>query len=187
MMLFWFNEWVYSLPTAVPENYVAVHAGEHIDLPAKLAPDNNKPALLHFYNPDCPCSRFNVPYFQSLVKEFGDKVNFAIVVMSKKKYSEKEIQDKFRLNIPVLSDNALATLCGVYSTPQAVIIDTNNKLYYRGNYNKTRYCTDKKTNYAQIALETLLTRKQSGSYPNSMKAYGCGLPSCIKINESQHD
>ena len=180
IMLFWYNEWVYSLPTAIPENYVAVHAGEHIDLSAKLAPDNNKPVLLHFYNPDCPCSRFNIPYFQSLVKEFGHKVNFAIVVMNEKKYSEKEIQDKFRLNIPVLSDNDLATLCGVYSTPQAVIIDTHRKLYYRGNYNKTRYCTDKKTNYAQMALEALLNKKQDSLYPTSIKAYGCGLPRCIR-------
>ena len=180
MMLFWYNEWVYSLPTAIPKNYVAAHPGEHIDLPAKVAPENNKPVLLHFYNPDCPCSRFNVPHFQSLVKEFGQKVKFAIVVMSDKEYSEKEIQHKLRLDIPVLSDNTLATSCGVYSTPQAVIIDSHNKLYYRGNYNKARYCTDKKTNYAQIALETLLTSKQPGIYPNSMKAYGCELPSCTR-------
>lgn len=31
----------------------------------------------------------------------------------------------------------IAISCGVYSTPQAVIIDGNGQLFFRGNYNKT--------------------------------------------------
>ncbi|HXL55264.1 MAG TPA: thioredoxin fold domain-containing protein [Chitinophagaceae bacterium] len=179
--LFWRNEWVYSLPTPIPKNYAVVNPGDHIDIAAKLNLNNNKPLFLHFFNPDCPCSRFNIPHFKSLVKQYGNEANFAIVIMSNKDYTEKEIQKKFDLSIPVLFDTSIAVLCGVYSTPQAVIIDANNKLYYRGNYNRSRYCTDKKSNYAQMALDSLLQNKTSITFNQfALKAYGCQLPKCTK-------
>ncbi|MEJ0032810.1 MAG: hypothetical protein WDO15_21690 [Bacteroidota bacterium] len=30
--LFWYNEWVYSLPTPVPVSYKLVHTNEHISI-----------------------------------------------------------------------------------------------------------------------------------------------------------
>jgi thiol-disulfide isomerase/thioredoxin len=179
--LFWYNEWIYSLPTPVPVNYHAVNQGQHIDLPFKLKTDTNKPVLLHFFNPACPCSRFNMPHFKSLVSQYGSSVSFAIVVMSNKKYTEKDIQQKFDLDIPVLSDTSLAASCGVYSTPQAVIIDANRRLFYRGNYNTSRYCTDKKSEFARIALDELLHGDLNVTFDSlAVKAYGCELPVCTK-------
>lgn len=183
VMLFWYNEWVYSLPTPVPKNYAAVNPGKAINLPPELRWKNNKPVLLHFFNPTCPCSKFNIPHFRSLVKEFGDKVNFAIVVMSDKHYDAKEINEKFNLDLPVLFDTSLATLCGVYSTPQAVIIDNKKKLHYRGNYNKSRYCTEKESNYAHLALEALLNTNNTAFVQPRLKAYGCTLPHCTNTDK----
>lgn len=180
-ILFWYNEWIYNLPTPVPQNYKAVTSGEYIDVAAKLNLNNNKPVFLHFFNPDCPCSRFNMPHFTSLVQEYGNKVNFAIVVMNNKNYTAKQIQDKYDLNIPVFFDSSLAASCGVYSTPQAAIINVDHKLYYRGNYNRSRYCTDKKSNYAQMALDSLLQHKTTLSFNQfAFKAYGCQLPKCTR-------
>lgn len=177
--LFWYNEWVYQLPTPVPENYKPVNAGENITLNNLLITDKDKPVFLHFFNPDCPCSRFNIAQFKSLVKEYQDKVSFAIVVMNNDHYSEKQIQKKFGFELPVSFDTSIATACGVYSTPQAVILNKGHRLYYRGNYNKSRYCTDKKTNYAEIALNALLEQKGLMSFDRyALKAYGCQLPKC---------
>ncbi|MDX2048992.1 MAG: hypothetical protein SFU87_19550 [Chitinophagaceae bacterium] len=177
--LFWRNEYVYSLPTPVPENYRDVQTGAAIVLPGTVKTGDNNPVFLHFFNPACPCSKFNIPHFRSLVKQYGDKVNFMIVPLSNEKYSVKNIQEKFDLDIPVLSDTSLAALCGVYSTPQAVIIEAGHKLYYRGNYNKSRYCTDKKSEYARIALEALFRKDPYMSFDRfALKAYGCQLPKC---------
>ena len=55
--LFWHNEFVYSLPTPIPKNYNAVNAGTDIDIPDSLQSKGNKPIFLHFFNPDCPCSK----------------------------------------------------------------------------------------------------------------------------------
>ena len=180
-ILFWRNEWVYNLPTPVPANYKAVNAGAIIDLPASAKFTDTRPVFLHFFNPACPCSKFNMTHFKSLVKEYGKDVNFEIVVQSNKKYTVKDIQDKFGIEVPVLFDTTLAAICGVYSTPQAVILDPHQQLYYRGNYNRSRYCSDKKTEYARIALDTYLHSNTPAVFDQyALKAYGCQLPKCTK-------
>ena len=138
--------------------------------------------VLHFFNPDCPCSLFNISQFKSLVKEYGSKIDFAVVVLtSKSKYTAKDIQGKFDLALPVVFDSSYAAVCGVYSTPQAAIINTDQHLYYRGNYNKSRYCTDKKTNYAEIAITALLDQQSQLTLDAAATvSYGCTLPTCKK-------
>ena len=178
--LFWYNDWVYNLPTPVPEKFKPIGLGKPIDISWRKESPVAKPLFLHFFNPDCPCSRFNVPHFKSLVKLYGSQVNFAIVPITDKKITIKEIQDRFGSDIPVLLNSEIARTCGVYSTPQAVIIDTNEKLYYRGNYNKSRFCSDKKTEYARIALDALINESLIVFDPIALKAYGCKLPLCNK-------
>jgi thiol-disulfide isomerase/thioredoxin len=179
--VFWQYEWVYSLPTPVPNNYRAIDRGTPINVSQILPFKKDKPVLLHFYNPDCPCSRFNIPHFKSLVNQFGDKITFAIVPVTRKKLTAHDILKKFDLDIPVIFDTALMTACGVYSTPQAVLLDTNRQLYFRGNYNRTRYCTDTKTEYARMAINKLLQNNASIIFDQfALKAYGCQLPKCSK-------
>jgi len=180
-VLFWYNEWVYHLPTPIPENYKPVDQGKLIKLSGISEADHSKPLFLHFFNPDCPCSRFNIANFKSLVKRYGQQVNFVIVVMNNKLYTAKAIQDKFDLDLPVLFDSSIAASCGVYSTPQAVLLDADHKLYYRGNYNSSRYCTDEKTSYAKIAIAGLLHDHQKIIFNQlALRAYGCQLPNCTK-------
>ena len=179
--LFWRNEWVYSLPTPVPQHYKPVNPGQVIDLGPLVYSSNKKPLFLHFFNPDCPCSRFNIAHFKSLVKEYGKEADFMIVVMSNQAYTVKDIQEKFETGVPVLFDTAIAISCGVYSTPQAVIIDATHKLFYRGNYNRSRYCADKKSEYARMALDSLLHQHLDIVFDRfALKAYGCRLPNCTK-------
>src|SRR5450432_2173879 len=91
--LFWYNDLIYSLPTPVPSNYRTVGLGEKIPLAMKLRSTGNKPIFLHFFNPDCPCSRFNVTHFKSLVKQYGHEATFAIVVMNNNSYTAQQIQN----------------------------------------------------------------------------------------------
>ncbi len=176
---FWFNQLVYSMPTPIPATYKEVKPGQAIPLGKAINLPGDKPIFLHFFNPDCPCSRFNIPHFKTLVKENKDKMNFAVVIMTNKPYTATEIQERFGLQVPVINNRDLATSCGVYSTPQAVVLNSDRQLYYRGNYNKSRYCTDEKTSYAKIAIESILQgnhKLQLDQY--ALKAYGCTLPNC---------
>ncbi|NRF41222.1 thioredoxin fold domain-containing protein [Pedobacter foliorum] len=176
--LFWYNDIIYQLPTPVPKDYKSVETGSLIVNKA-LNNNHSKPIFLHFFNPECPCSRFNMKHFKSLVKEYGDLINFKVVVLSPKSFTSEDIQNKFDLQIPILFDNTLASACGVYSTPQAVLLDQTQHLYYRGNYNTTRYCTDEKTSFAKIALSGLLKKQTNLVFSEAaLKSYGCTLPDC---------
>ncbi|MFQ6599763.1 peroxiredoxin family protein [Flavobacterium sp. C3NV] len=179
-VLFWQNEFKYSLPTPVPKNYHEIAMGSKIEL--KCCVTDTRPIFLHFFNPDCPCSRFNIPHVSGLIKKYGDQINFKIVVLNKQKdFTIKEIQKKFDAKIPVYFDENIAKNCGVFSTPQAVLLDGSRKLYYRGNYNKTRYCTNADSNYAQMAIDALLKQTKSPSFDAlALRAYGCSLPKCTK-------
>lgn len=181
LALFWNNEFKYRLPTPIPAKHRDVALGSLIDLEKKVRV-NDKPIFIHFFNPDCPCSRFNVPHVSELIKKYGDKIDFNIVVLNEENsYSAGEIQSKFDTDVPVFFDKAIAEKCGVYSTPQAVLIDASQKLYYRGNYNKTRYCTNADSNYAEMAIDSLLNQKSTPSFDAlALRSYGCSLPKCTK-------
>ena len=181
--MFWYNEYVYSLPTPVPSTYKLVKSNEHISIVDRLHADPNKPVFLHFFNPDCPCSKFNIPHFRDLVKKYGDQVTFVAVpmIMLGQEYTDEQIREKLGVNIPVWREAGVAEAVGVYSTPQAAVIGANNNLYYRGNYNKSRYCTDKRSNYAEIAISSLLNNSPAPQFDQlALKAYGCTIEGCIK-------
>jgi thiol-disulfide isomerase/thioredoxin len=181
--LFWYNEWIYSLPTPVPESYKFVAVNQHISAVEKLEVPVGKPVFLHFFNPDCPCSRFNLPHFRELVKKYGDRVTFVAVpmIMLGHDYTDEEIREKLDVDIPVLRQPGLAEAVGVYSTPQAVVLNINKDLYYRGNYNKSRYCTDKRSNYAEMAIASLLNNSPTPDFgPIALRAYGCTIEGCTK-------
>lgn len=167
----------YLLPTPVPVDYQVILPDQVIRYDTALIPQRYvKPKLLHFFNPDCPCSRFNVKHFQSLEKSYAGKVDFFVVVTSRKKI--KSAKRLIGTDIPILVDDQekLAKACGVYSTPQAALIQNSNRLYYRGNYNRSRYCTDKNSNYVQMALDSLISMKKPPMFSElATTSYGCSI------------
>ena len=175
-IIFWQQELQYTQPTPVPQDYVPVSMKEVIRLDIPMLKVNDKPKFLHFYNPDCPCSRFNVPHFSSLIRKHENAVDFYIVVNLDEHVSA--VKETFGNEIRVIHDKekAVAKACGVYATPQAVIIDQNMMLFYKGNFNKSRYCTDPETNFAAIALEALLKQESAPVMGQlATTAYGCEL------------
>jgi peroxiredoxin len=178
--IFWRQEVQYQLPTPVPANYSPVAIGDKVDLGLCFSSSENKPVLIHFFNPDCPCSKFNINHFNELLSKYKTKIDFYVVVKSDQENMDvNEIKEKFSHDVKVLndSDNTIANTCGVYATPQAVVINKDKILFYRGNYNKSRYCTSKESNYVDISIDSLLNNKK---YPVFDKLasipYGCEIP-----------
>ena len=169
--IFWKQELRYQLPTPVPTNYNSIALGQAIALPDDFK--KGTAYFVHFYNPDCPCSRFNSRHVKSLIRAHEDSIQMVIVVPDEQSFSKarNEFED-----IPIVIDyqESIVQATGVYSTPQAVIVDQHHRLYYRGNYNKSRYCTAKATNFAELALVALLNQQPSPQFGLiATQSYGC--------------
>jgi len=177
--IFWYQEMQYLLPTPVPEDYRVVLPNEVIEYDSILIPRQySKPRLLHFFNPDCPCSRFNLKHFHALQKKYAHQIDFYVVVASQKKVpAAKKLLPEGGITILVDADERLAKACGIYSTPQAALIQTTNRLYFRGNYNRSRYCTDPASNFVQMAMDSLLNQKGPPHFSElATHSYGCSIP-----------
>lgn len=172
--IFWQQEMQYQLPTPIPMHHQTVAVGEKVSLPSDFSPE--KSYFLHFYSPDCPCSRFNARHLKNLIGEFNDGISIVIVVPTEKDIKKAHSEFGEGLKIIADPDGSIAQGCGVYSTPQAAIIDNHQKLYYRGNYNSTRYCTTRATNFAELSLIALINNQPSPAFGiQATQSYGCQL------------
>ncbi|MEJ1240827.1 hypothetical protein WBG78_21960 [Chryseolinea sp. T2] len=172
--VFWKQELQYRRPTPVPEKYVPVAIGDSIQLPSELKAGTAW--FLHFYNPDCPCSRFNVQHLRSLIRTYSDSVAIAVVVESNADIERARKAFGEQVRIVQDENGTIARACGVYSTPQAAIVDGSGSLFYRGNYNVSRYCTSRATNFAELSLIALLNHQQPPQFGIlAMQSYGCEL------------
>jgi len=176
--IFWYQEIQYLMPTPVPVGYKVVRPEELIQYDTVLLPQQHKkPKLLHFFSPECPCSRFNLAHFKTLKEQYGNEIDFYVVVNSAEKVEPAKSLIDEGVTIVVDNNKKLANACGVYSTPQAAIIQTSNRLYFRGNYNRSRYCTSKESNFVQMALDSLVANKRPPVFNElATNSYGCSLP-----------
>ncbi len=176
VVIFWKHEVKYALPTPVPVDYTPVLVGESIALPPSLKP--NWSYFLHFYNPDCPCSRFNAKHIRTLTGNYRDSIRFLIVVPTTAALLVAKDELGADLSFIVDDNKSIANACGVYSTPQAAIIAQDGKLFYRGNYNRTRYCTTRASNFAELSLIALLNDQHPPTFGLlATQSYGCELNS----------
>jgi hypothetical protein len=192
LFIFWKQEWKYLVPTPIPENYQSVLPKASLNLDSIVKLNKTKPIFLHFFSSDCPCSKYNIVHFRYLVEKYQNKINFYAVLFSdgspNLNDNKKVFIDTYQVDIPIIVKNGskIAELCGVYSTPQAVIIQKDNLLFYRGNYNKSRYCNDKNTNFAELAIIDLLQGKEPPNFGElATRAYGCELPEDYFQNNSK--
>ncbi|WP_035755917.1 hypothetical protein [Hugenholtzia roseola] len=188
----WF-EWENIAPTPKPAGYQAVFKGTKIAdkqlsylykaLPIQTAQQNSRPLFLHFFSPDCPCSRFNLDHLKSLVRRYGDRIDFVALlwhdpqnpISDPKRY---DFAQTYGIDIPTLADpeGTIAKAVGAYATPQAALLTNEGTLYFRGNYNLSRYCTSRETRFAEQALVALLEGKNPPDFGKwATEAYGCPL------------
>lgn len=175
--VFWDQDVRYSLPTPAPAGLKQPPCGTTLVLPTAfmLPPEAaGRPLLLHFYNPDCPCSRFNRDHVAGLHKRHGERVTFVAVLERDDAHRDADSG----LDLPHFVDDKgeLAAALGVYSTPQAVLLDHERRLVFRGNYNTSRYCSDPGTEYVRLAIEALLEGRTYDPPTQATTSYGCELP-----------
>ena len=173
--LFYFQEVQYWLPTPIPKGFQTIAIGSEVEL---LDPHSGKKKFIHFYNPNCPCSKFNQENYRALLRDYNQKFDCYVVIqktLDGLNDEEQTFLSGLGASLIVDTNKEIAKAFGVYATPQIVLTDESNKIYYRGNYNQSRYCTQPATNYAKIAIDSLLSHSQYLFPPPAFTAYGCDL------------
>jgi hypothetical protein len=190
--VFWEQDVRYMLSTPRPPGLVQPPVGSTLPVDAWLAraglSTRERPVHLHVFNPECPCSRFNADHVRELVRTYGDRVQFVGLIQVTAGADPEEMDDArdaaaaFDLGMPLWIDEggAIARAAGVYSTPQAVLVDAASALVYRGNYNVSRYHADPRTEFARLALESLVGARNAFADPGT-PAYGCELPQASRV------
>jgi len=176
--LLWENELQYITPTELPNEYVKVKVMDKVNLEEAFGDSNGKPFFIHYYNPYCPCSKFNYAYYKSLTDKYENDFNLFLVIREMDRDVIDELKENIQTQVTLIIDKGgeIAKQTGVYSTPQAVLLTTDYTLYYRGNYSRTRYCTTKSYNYAEMAIDSLLAGKKAPDFGDfAITSYGCSL------------
>ena len=175
---FWFQDWRYSLPTPKPVALQQKAIGEQVVL-APVVGKSSRPTLLHFFNPDCPCSRFNLDHISDLIAKFDGRVRVVAVLETTDAAAALEAFESLGLDCEAVADprGEIAASAGVYSTPQGVVLDEHSQLYFRGNYNRGRYCTAAETEFVRLSIEDCLAQLPPPQFPPAATvAVGCELP-----------
>lgn len=174
----WVEDGRYGQPTKRPPGLVTPEVGAVLDWPVEVERhlQPGRPALLHFFNPDCPCTRFNLDLVRDLSREHGADVTFVLVLEASDATAAPDPIAGLPHRIVVDRGGAIADLAGVYSTPSAVVLDAAHALHYVGNYTKARYCSDPRQQPVPVALAQVTGR--TGLEPVAAPVpFGCPLPS----------
>lgn len=179
---FWDLDLRYAQPTPAPPGRFEVALGARVALPEELsryvlaAPG---PTLLHVFNPECPCSRFNLGHVVAIARGLEGRARVVAVLQgadARESVAAFEESDTGLAHV-VDPDGSIAKALGAYSTPQAAIVERDGRLQWRGNYNLSRYCRDRDTEFARIALEHAVAGRAAPAFPiEATTAYGCALP-----------
>ena len=133
--------------------------------------DSKKNKVLIFLSRTCPCTQQNIPYLNTLAKDFPE-MEF-IGVHSKKGAPIKEINEiiaEFHPAFPVLDDKDLevANLLKANRTPQVVILGPDNNVIYSGGVTDRTNPQSAKKFYlknalTQLSQNTEITEKETRS------------------------
>lgn len=85
----------------------------------------NRPVILHFMDPDCPCNRFSIPHIAELKSQLGQQARHLEHI-------------KNQLIDPFATGTALAKI--VPATPAVAIWDAQGELRYFGPYSNGTFC-----------------------------------------------
>ncbi|MEO5926656.1 MAG: redoxin family protein [Bryobacteraceae bacterium] len=188
---FWYADWQYSFPTPRPEGLIQQPIGSRPELPLQVAALTHKDraVVLNFANPQCACTEFNLEHVRKLQEKFGKTVDF--VTIFETNAADENAQEEFQamhLDMPVVYDQkgVVSEALGVYGTPQAAVLDRNGQIFYRGNFNKSRYCVDESSEYVRLALDALVAGLPAPLMPKEATiTYGCPLPHPFRATESK--
>jgi hypothetical protein len=124
-----------------------------------------KATVLHYYNPDCPCTRYNTWHVKDLIKEFTKQgVRFEIRVPHESQVKDAELM--FNRPAKVAEKGSVPI-----ASPSALVLDAKMNPQYIGPYSPAATCNLSKDDFVGNVLNDLLAGEV---YPRTRNlALGC--------------
>lgn len=139
-------------------------------------------SVIHFWNPDCPCNRFNEVHVKKIITDYAEKnVNFTIVVSGS---SEKERNQRQALAEKIFNHSAVKEIRsdwpmhkGPPSSPAVAVLNRRGELVYFGPYSLGARCAPDKGKFVESVLDGLYASKKSADKKQlNTLAVGCFCP-----------
>jgi peroxiredoxin len=144
--------------------------------PASLAA--HKATVFLFVSGQCPISNVYTPRFRSLAHDYAARGVQVFAVYSDRQESRADVAAHAKthgITFPIIKDerNALADRLGATYTPQAVVVDAEGAIRYRGRIDDNAVVTRVTTHDLIDALDAVLTGKPI-AHPE-VAAFGCAI------------
>jgi hypothetical protein len=175
---FWWFQVRDLRPFAPEAEQMAVFEGEQLagKLQALLqstSATTDKAVVVHFWNPDCACNKFNDPHVRQIIEQYrASGVQFVTVAAAGRNPQQIAARARSTFDTPVLIDAGLQS-AGVMptSTPAAAVLTAEGQLAYFGPYSEGAFCGAQGGAFVEKALDAVL----DGGNPHELNtlAFGC--------------
>lgn len=126
--------------------------------------------LVHFWNPDCTCNRFNRSHVLDLIDDYQRRgVSFSLAV------PHERHQEDALLAFPMVKDVYVAADIDSISSPASAVFNMFGQLTYFGPYSEGAFCAAGKGAPVEQILNELLDEGNTTPWLN-LSAIGCYCP-----------
>lgn len=121
----------------------------------------NVATVIHFWDPDCPCSRFNEHHVREIVSGYRDRgIRFLVIARAGHGLTHTALAARARAafgDTVQLMDAPSGSLADLTpSSPATAILDAEGELAYFGPYSTGALCTSGNGVFAERVLDQLL-------------------------------
>ncbi len=122
--------------------------------------DNTRPdqaTVFHFWNPDCPCSRFNTAHVRAITRQYSTKgVRFIVIPHPGVNTNFNDLKEQAESNFGTTIHLIRAGEVHLPSSPAAAVIGNDGQLAYFGPYSIGASCSATSGTFVEKTLDSIL-------------------------------
>jgi hypothetical protein len=126
--------------------------------------------VVHFWNPDCRCTRFNRGHAKEVMQSYSARgIEFLVAVPA------ADMRSQAHHAFPQASEVIVASRLSDFSSPAAAAFDGYGELVYFGPYSEGAFCTTGDDAPVERVLDALVAAEAPRAWLN-LSAVGCYCP-----------
>ncbi len=111
--------------------------------------------VIHFFDSNCPCTRFNTPHVQDLIEQYQKQsIRFRILVPDASQLTEaRQLFPQVRIDVAARQDRPPAS-------PAALVLSSQHGAEYMGPWSPGAVCNSRSGDYVAQVLDQLVEGKR---------------------------